>query len=292
MAPGNKSLAEWFGRGELLATTRGKMFVRVTGEGEPLLLLHGFPTASWDWHRLVGDLEERFAVFAVDMLGYGFSEKPDDVDYSTPLQAQLLQQVIQAKGINAAHIMAFSYGVSVAQELLWQAQRGDSRFAIKSLCFLNGGLFPESNHPRLSQKLLLSRWGWLFRHRLSKRSLEKNLSAIFGEQTQPGAELIDQYWALLNRNNGRRILPKLIQYLGERKTLAYNWERSLIEAPQPIQLIFGEDDDLSGLAVVEEFRSKVGSPYIDTLEGIGHYPQLESPQKVIDRYFAFIDAAC
>ena len=48
----------------------------VAGQGEPLLLIHGFPTASWDWHYLWQPLAQRNLVIACDMLGFGESAKP------------------------------------------------------------------------------------------------------------------------------------------------------------------------------------------------------------------------
>ena len=45
------------------------------GEGEPLLLIHGFPTASWDWHKVWHPLAARYRLIACDMLGFGYSAK-------------------------------------------------------------------------------------------------------------------------------------------------------------------------------------------------------------------------
>ena len=51
------------------------------GQGEPLLLIHGFPSASWDWHYLWQPLTQRFRVIACDMLGFGDSAKPANHEY-------------------------------------------------------------------------------------------------------------------------------------------------------------------------------------------------------------------
>jgi pimeloyl-ACP methyl ester carboxylesterase len=49
------------------------------GEGPVLLLIHGFPTASWDWHKLWNDLTQKFRVIAPDMIGFGYSAKPKKI---------------------------------------------------------------------------------------------------------------------------------------------------------------------------------------------------------------------
>ncbi len=75
-------LCVWRTRGQSF-TFRGQSIRYWTaGQGEPLLLLHGFPTASWDWHYLWGPWSQRFRVIACDMLGFGDSAKPVDHAYS------------------------------------------------------------------------------------------------------------------------------------------------------------------------------------------------------------------
>ena len=291
MAENSLTLTEWKQRGGFFSTAHGRLFFRIAGEGETLLLVHGFPTSSWDWHQVYEPLSERFNVIAVDMLGYGFSDKPKDIQYTTVLQAQLLQQVLRDNEIKEAHIMTFSYGVSVAQEMLRQQQVGESDLVIKSLCFMNGGLFPSSNHPNLSQRLLLGKFGWLFKYLLNKRSLRKNLTAVFSESSPPSEQLINDYWELVNHNNGRSLLPNLIQYLHERSAYMNDWEKALLNANCPIQLIFGDSDEISGVEVVKEFNSKIDSDHVHILNGVGHYPQLEMPEKVLNLYIEFLNSS-
>ena len=127
-----------------------------TGQGEPLLLIHGFPTASWDWHYLWQPLAQRYRVIACDMLGFGDSAKPINHTYSLLEQADLQQALLAHLQVEQpVHVLAHDYGDSVAQELL--ARHCEDRFEIASCVFLNGGLFPETHHPVLVQKLLLQR---------------------------------------------------------------------------------------------------------------------------------------
>src|SRR5690606_10836610 len=61
------------------------------GSGEPLLLIHGFPSGAWDWHYLWQPLAERYRVIACDMLGFGFSAKPRGHAYGLLEQADIQQ---------------------------------------------------------------------------------------------------------------------------------------------------------------------------------------------------------
>ncbi len=91
------------------------VFYRDAGTGEVLLLIHGFPTASWDWCRVWDELALQYRVIAADMLGFGFSDKPAQHNYSLIEQADLHQQLCQQLEVSACHILAHDYGVSVAQ---------------------------------------------------------------------------------------------------------------------------------------------------------------------------------
>ena len=66
-----------------------------------LLCLHGFPTSSHDYHKVWAALSERFSLVAFDMLGYGFSAKPTQTNYTTALQADVLEAVISSLGVLA-----------------------------------------------------------------------------------------------------------------------------------------------------------------------------------------------
>ena len=100
-------LCVWRTRGQSF-TFRGQSIRYWTaGQGEPLLLLHGFPTASWDWHYLWTPLAQRFRLIACDMLGFGYSAKPRGHAYSLLEQADLQQALLAHLAISApVHVLA------------------------------------------------------------------------------------------------------------------------------------------------------------------------------------------
>ncbi|MGH8481349.1 MAG: alpha/beta fold hydrolase, partial [Nevskiaceae bacterium] len=83
---------------------RGREFFWIEQAREPgadraLLLIHGFPTSSWDWHRVWDALGAKFPrVIAADLMGFGFSSKPADYDYSILDQADLLEGLLAHLG--------------------------------------------------------------------------------------------------------------------------------------------------------------------------------------------------
>ena len=92
------ALDAWRARGSTLEWRGHRVFHVVEGEGEPLLLIHGFPTASWDFSGLWPALVERFRVLTLDMIGFGFSTKPRVHDYTIASQADLLEAFLELLG--------------------------------------------------------------------------------------------------------------------------------------------------------------------------------------------------
>lgn len=256
------------------------------GQGEPLLLIHGFPTASWDWHYLWQPLAQRYRVIACDMLGFGDSAKPVDHTYSLLEQADLQQALLAHLQIERpVHVLAHDYGDSVAQELL--ARHYEARIDVASCVFLNGGLFPETHRPLLMQKLLLSPLGWMIGRAFTRDALVKSFRHIFGPQTRPSESAMDDFWSLVDSNRGQRIMHKLISYIPERRIQRDRWVAAMQRGEIPLRVIDGEVDPISGAHMVARYRELIADADTVLLPGIGHYPQTEAPVQVLKHYLAF-----
>ena len=258
------------------------------GQGEPLLLIHGFPSASWDWHYLWQPLAQRFRVIACDMLGFGDSAKPANHEYSLLEQADLQQALLEHLNVEQpVHLLAHDYGDSVAQELL--ARHYESRVELASCVFLNGGLFPETHHPLLMQKLLLSPLGWMIGRAFSRDGLVRSFRRIFGPQTRPSESQMDDFWSLVESHRGPRIMHKLIAYIPERRVWRNRWVSAMQRGEVPLRVIDGGVDPVSGVHMVERYRELIPEADTVVLPDIGHYPQIEAPCEVLKHYLAFRD---
>jgi pimeloyl-ACP methyl ester carboxylesterase len=224
------------------------------------------------------------------MIGFGYSDKPKDYAYSIHDQATLHENLLQALGINRVHILAHDYGDTVAQELLARYEErqksGEERIEIRSVCFLNGGIFPEAARPRLIQKLLLSPLGPLVGSLMTEQRFRKSFSAIFGNNTQPSDKELRDFWSLVTFDDGIKVTHKIIHYLAERKQHRDRWVGVLQNTKVPMRFINGAVDPVSGAPMAARYRELVPNPDVVVLENIGHYPQLEDPVRVLR---AFLD---
>lgn len=242
-----------------------------------LVLIHGFPTASIDWQHLWPDLTRYFRVICLDMLGFGLSDKPQDFTYSIAQQADVFQSLLASLNIHHYHLFAHDYGDTVAQEMIARESSGDEKIA--SCILLNGGLFPETHHPVLLQKVLISPLGRLLIHFYSFKKLCKTFDRICQKKI-PQHEL-KVYWNLLELNNGLRVMPKLIRYMQERKVFRQRWVGSLQTTSIPLRLIDGIEDPISGAHMIARYRQLIANADVVELKETGHYPQLESPDQVL-----------
>ncbi len=257
---------------------------------EVLICLHGFPTSSFDYHKIWNSLAKRFAVLSFDMIGYGFSAKPQDFDYTTFNQADVLQALLEHLKIRKVHILAHDYGNTITQELLARAEEKRLNFSIESLCFLNGALFPETHRPILAQKILISPLGFVFGRLISDARFKQSLASIFGKKTQPTAGELDDFLQVFKFNNGRRIAHKLIRYMTERAMNRTRWVGALQRTELPFRFINGLADPVSGAHLVKRFRQVMSQTDIVELKDVGHFPHFEVPELVLEKFFDFIGA--
>jgi pimeloyl-ACP methyl ester carboxylesterase len=287
--PITPAFEQWRREGKTFRHRGHAIFFRDAGQGPVLLAIHGFPSASWDWHPMWAALTGRFRVIAPDMLGYGWSDKPRSYAYSVMDQAALHRSLLRTLGVDRVHLFAHDVGVSVAAELLAQQHFGeDGALSIDSLCLLNGGVFPETHRPLIIQRLLASRVGPVLARLTRKRDFERGFRRIFA--TPPAQDLLDELWQLLRHQDGRRVLPKLLGYMHERRVHRERWVTPIVDPRVPVRLIDGTRDPVSGETLVARYRELVPDADVVELAHAGHYPQLEDPQAVLRAFFVFHDA--
>lgn len=285
-------LDAWRQRGRALQLCGEEIFCIDEGAADAptVLLIHGFPTASWDWQAIWPALSARYRLVCLDMLGFGYSAKPDRRDYSIHGQADIVEALVGALKLERFHVLAHDYGDTVAQELLARQIDGSGAGQWLSCCFLNGGLFPETHRALWTQKLLLSPLGPLVNRLSGKSTFDRAFSKVFGQHTKPSRTELDQFWQLINLRGGKHIFHNLITYMRDRLQHRERWVSALTETRIPLALINGSADPVSGSHMVARYQ-QLGCrlDYLAELPEIGHYPQVEAPDQVAEHYLRFIE---
>jgi len=284
-----KPLQQWKASGNYFQWREHSIFYRDQGKGDVLLCIHGFPTASFDWQRMWPALAKHFRVISLDLLGFGFSDKPRRHNYSVLEQADIIDALLESLNVIQAHLLAHDLGDSIAQELLARQETSATlnSFDVRSICFLNGGLFPEAHRPRLIQTLLRGPLGPLMVYGLNEKKFAQSFSAVFGTDTQPSSEDIADFWHLISLNRGEKLAHRLLQYIPERRKYRDRWLKAMQATHIPMRLINGLADPVSGRHLLKRYRELIPNPDAIELEGIGHYPQVEAPGAVLSAFLDF-----
>ena len=249
------------------------------GRGPLLLFLHGFPSSSYDWRPLL-DLETEHPALAPDFLGFGLSEKPRDHDYTLHWQADLVEELVRRRDSSPIFIVAHDMGTSVATELMARDQDGSLEMEIAGALLLNGSMIQGAASPTLGQRILRSAVGPLFSRLSSERFFRQQFGSIFSPDHPLSDEEADDQLALLCAGGGRTLNHKTIRYMEERFKHAERWHGALANWPKPLALAWGMLDPVATEAVLDAVLELRPAAELTRFEDLGHYPQIEDPERV------------
>lgn len=287
LSPG---VRDWAARGSD-TTFRGRRIhsFRRDGDGPALLLLHGFPSSSFDWRGLLDALPGQ-AAMAFDCLGFGLSDKPRDHDYTLGWQADLAEELVARAGAPQVVLVAHDMGTSVATELLARDIRGETPLDIRGALLFNGSVIVERASLTIGQKLLRSAAGPLFARLTNEPSFRRQFARLFSrEHPLSREEAADQY-ALIDHGGGRRIMAQLTDYIGERITLADRWHGAVRDWPGELHLAWGLQDPVATTNVLDGLLELRPSAPVTRWRDVGHYPAVETPGRVAGAVADLLDA--
>ncbi|XP_053906110.1 mesoderm-specific transcript homolog protein isoform X6 [Cuculus canorus] len=262
------ALLSWRSSGGYFTYKNQNIFYRdstgALGSSDIVVLLHGFPTSSYDWCKIWEGLTQRFhRVIALDFVGFGFSDKPRPHRYSIFEQASIVEGLVRHLGLRRQRInlLSHDYGDTVAQELLHRYEHNKTgSILINSLCLSNGGIFPETHYPRFIQKIL-----------------------------KDGGLLSPIITRLMNFFFFSR---GILQYINQRKKHRDRWVGALMSTSVPLHLIYGPLDPVNPHPEFLQLYKKVlPMSTVSVLDDhISHYPQLEDPTGFLNAYLNFINS--
>ena len=271
----------WQGRGQSEKfRDYGIHTFRQEGEGPLLLLLHGFPSSSYDW-RLLLDQELPPNRLAFDFLGFGLSDKPREHDYSLFWQADLTEELVRRHGDGRpVLIVAHDMGTSVANELMARDLEGKLEMEIAGIVLFNGSMVLEAASPTPAQKALRSRFGPLVARLSSERFFRHQFGSVFSEAHPLSDEEAADQWSLVCHNGGRTLGHRLVSYMDQREERAGRWHGAIREWPGQLSLVWGLRDPVATTAVLSALRELRPGVAVGELPELAHYPQLEDPQRL------------
>ncbi len=272
---------DWRRAGEQVEFRGRSIYVnRREGEGPLVLLLHGFPSSSYDWRPLL-DAAPSLDALSFDFLGFGLSEKPRDHDYSLLWQSDLAEHLVERYGGGRpVFVLAHDMGTSVANELMARDTDGALGPELSGVLLLNGSMVQDAASPTVAQKLLRGRLGPLAARLSSERFFRAQFSSIFSPDHPLSDEEAADQWSLIRHEDGQRLGHKTIAYMDERMQRADRWHGAIRDWSGPLSLAWGMLDPVATTEVLAAVRGlRPGAPVIEWPD-LGHYPQIEEPAAV------------
>ncbi|MEM9916710.1 MAG: alpha/beta hydrolase [Bacteroidota bacterium] len=288
------SFQEWEARGKYYDVFGHKVFAVEAGQGEEtIVVLHGYPTCSYDYLKVLPLLSQNHRVVVHDHLGFGLSDKPINYSYSLIEQADIALELWRQLGIEKAHVLAHDYGTSVATELIARRARGVEPMNIQSSILSNGSMLIHLSQLRPIQKLLKNhRWGPIVAQLSTEKIFLRNMRKIWGDPDKIDLTELKILWQMLLHKDGRKVLSQLTQYINERYRFWHRWVGSLYACDLPIHILWATEDPVAVVAMAHELHKNIDGSSCQLLEGVGHYPMIEAPQQwaggVLD-FIAFIN---
>ena len=278
---------EWSEHRERLRHAEKSRFVEVEGvrvhyqeagvgrDGEsPVLLIHGFCASNFVWSETLEPLAEAgFRVVAPDLIGHGFSEKPEGGEYTIEMQARMIVGLMDALGIERAVLVGSSYGGAVAAVCaLDHASRVERLVLVGTV---SNDEVPRRVWLRLAASPVV---GEVFSpllldaRRLVKRHLRRTYAAQNGFLLDEERITAHQR-PLLAANTHRAILRTL------RRWSAARIEREAARIRQPTLLVWGAHDREVPLRSGERLHELIEGSRLFVFPNCGHLPQEERPQE-------------
>jgi pimeloyl-ACP methyl ester carboxylesterase len=274
-------VADWSKGGKQERFGQDSIYVRTAPGSDPVLvLLHGFPSSSYDFREMLPLLGDN-ALLTFDFLGFGLSDKPREHRYSLFWQADLVEELVRRHFPGRElFVVAHDMGTSVATELMAREIEGKSTLPIAGALLFNGSIVLDQASLTIAQRLLRSPLGPLATRLSTERFFRQQFSSLFtAEHPLSDEEAADQ-WSLICHNGGRTMGHSLIHYLGERVQYADRWHGAIRNWPGALSLAWGLQDPVATTDVLAALRKLRPGVPVEELPELGHYPQLEDPTAI------------
>ncbi|HSK79307.1 MAG TPA: alpha/beta fold hydrolase [Thermoanaerobaculia bacterium] len=251
------------------------------GQGEPVVLLHGFGASTYAWRKVLPGLAKEFEVIAIDLNGFGYTQRPKDREsYTREGQTRLVLGVMDALGIGKAHFVGHSYGGAIT---LWTASRHPERVRSMVLVDSAAPTYPEDRRSSLaafrSLSLLFVR-GVALRPGAVRRALERSVY----DDSIVTPELVQGYFDRLR-----------IEGLGDAYHGLTAPSRSRPETVDlrtidvPALLVWGAEDELVPVHLGRGASGLLPRSTFEVLEKTGHLPMEERPEELLGLMLPFLE---
>jgi len=252
--------------GETLAWLEG-------GQGEPLVLLHGFGGNKDNFVRVARLLSPHYRVIIPDHLGFGDSDHPAGADYGARAQAARLHALLEHLGTGPVHLGGNSMGGLIAMRyaIAWPA-------GVQSLWLLDPAGLPEGPHSEVRETIERTGVNPLLID--DEAGFDRMLALVMADPPWiPGpARAVMARERIANRALEARVFPQIA---------LDSVQTELRGLRVPSLIVWGERDRVIHPGTAALLHGLLPDSDVRLMPGLGHVPMIEAPQRTAEDYLAF-----
>jgi cis-3-alkyl-4-acyloxetan-2-one decarboxylase len=249
-------------------------------DGEPVVLLHGYPANHRCWRHQIGALSREHRVLALDLLGYGDSDRPLQLAFDYETEVGRLGRMLDALGLESCNLFAHDYGGFLS---LGFAEANPGR--VRRLAILNSR----------AQRSFVPRWYAIFglltvvgrtpgirslAARMPLAEINRRALTPLLKRGYISPELLESYVGWMEELHGRRWL---LHFFGDYRVAArQELRRRLGEIRCPAAVIWGREDPYLRAEIAEELAAEIPDAELTMLDDTGHFVMEERPPQVTD----------
>lgn len=258
---------------EIVETSAGAVAAGQAGDGPALVLAHGWPWSSFSWHRVVPVLAKDYRVHWYDMPGYGRSSKRSDQATSLDVQGRVFSEVLEHWELKRPRVVAHDFGGATTLRAHLLHGCDFERYALMNV-------------------VAMRPWGSEFFDHVGR-----HVDAFTGLPPHIHKAMVEAYirGALVNDIESDDFAKLVEPWLSEEgrssfyRQFAQADERYTAEVEPmfgdircPVTILWGEEDPWIPLERGKGLHGLIPQASFQTLPGVGHLPQLETPDRVLE----------
>jgi pimeloyl-ACP methyl ester carboxylesterase len=256
------------------------VYVERTGNrGEPVFLIHGFGGSAYSWRKVIPALAEDHRVFAVDLSGFGYTQRPKSrASYTREAQGRLVLGVMDALKIERAHIFGHSYGGGLTLAL---AARHPERFLSMVLVDSSAPTYSDDRRSRAAGiRPLVTLFVRSFALRPSR--VRQALQRSFHDDSQVTPELVQAYFDRL------RVEGVDDAFLGLTAPAQPGERVELETIGVPALVVWGAQDTLISVESGRRAAARMPRAEFVVIDQCGHLPMEEKPEELLRAVLPFL----
>lgn len=269
---------DWKVLGKYVSVYNNDIFVIDTGKSkETIVILHGHPTLSYDYHSIIPELAKNYRVVIHDHLGFGFSDCPDEMQYSLIDQADIALRLWSFLGLKEVTILAHDYGRYVAKEILARKNNNLIPLKIKKIILCSSDEDLDSLEISNINSLLNEKQN-------NKRSF--NLRKIGSQKVK--STLSNKIYDL-NNSRSQYEQAKNIQissnFIKDRYIYWHRWTEALRETEIPVKIFWQKTDTASIKEIAIVLAVDKVNPNIEWIENTDAFSIKDTPSRWLHLVF-------